>query len=104
VLPPALRLLELLEHLLDRAAATGSLRPGPSAARAVVLLAGTTGVLMASALGREEGADGHGQELAGLLVDDLFLGWGAAAGSLVVADEVVARLVESGQLVPRTRP
>jgi len=103
VVPAALRLLELARQALDDAVEVGALASGPNLERAVILVAATTGVLMTSALARWDDAIFDGRRLAGVLVRDLLLGWGAAGAWLEPADDLMAALAERGQLVPTIR-
>jgi AcrR family transcriptional regulator len=103
VLPAALRLLDNARQLLEDAAEQGALRDGPSIQRAIVLVAGTTGVLMTSGLGRFDENLFDGRALASLMVHDLFLGWGADPDQLSVAEGIVSTLAEHGQLIPAVR-
>jgi hypothetical protein len=68
--------------------------------RAIIVIAGTTGVLMTSGLGRWDADLFNGQALAGVLVEDLFRGWGADLERLAVIDDLIAELVAHGHLVP----
>ena len=103
VLPAALRLLDNARQLLENAAEEGALRDGPSIQRAIVLVAGTTGVLMTSGLGRFDEALFDGRALASLMVHDLFLGWGADLDQLTVVEDLISTLAEHGQLIPPVR-
>lgn len=103
VLPAALRLLDMARQLLDDAAEAGALRDGPSIQRAVVVIAGTTGVLMTSGLGRFDDALFDGRGLASMMVHDLFLGWGADPDHLSAVEDLIANLAEHGHLIPTPR-
>lgn len=100
VLPAALRLLDNARQLLEDAAETGALRDGPSVQRAIVIVAGTTGVLMTSVLGRFDEGLFDGRVLATLMVHDLFLGWGADPDQLSVVEGIISTIAEHGQLIP----
>lgn len=103
VMPAALRLLDLVSALLDDAVDAGALDEGPNVQRAVVLIAGTTGVVMTTTLSRWDGSLFDGQELSGLMVRDLFVGWGADQARLAAVDEILAELAGRGHLVPPVR-
>ena len=103
VLPAALRLLDMARQLLEDAATEGALREGPAIQRAIVVVAGTTGVLMTSGLGRFDESLFDGRVLASLMVHDLFLGWGADPDQLSVVEGIVSTLAEHGQLIPPVR-
>ncbi len=103
VLPAALRLLDLVTSLLDAAVEGGALREGPNVQRGVVLIGGTTGVLMTTARGRWDQSMFDGPALSRLLVHDLLVGWGATEAHLAAAEEVLAALDEAGHLVPAVR-
>jgi hypothetical protein len=103
VLPAALRLLDMARQLLEDASEAGALSDGPSIQRAIVVIAGTTGVLMTSGLGRFDGDLFDGRVLASLMVHDLFLGWGADPDHLSAAEDMVANLAEHGHLIPPPR-
>ena len=103
VLPAALRLLDMARQLLEDAAEEGALRDGPSLQRAIVVIAGTTGVLMTSGLGRFDEDLFDGRALASLMVHDLFLGWGADPDQLSVVEDIISTLAEHGQLIPPVR-
>lgn len=100
VLPTALRLLDLARQLLDDAVEAGALREGVSVQRAIIVIAGTTGVLMTSGLNRWDADLFDGQALARVLVDDLLIGWGADPAHLATIEELVAHLAANGHLVP----
>jgi AcrR family transcriptional regulator len=103
VLPAALRLLDMARQLFEDAAEEGALREGPSLQRAIVVIAGTTGVLMTSGLGRFDESLFDGRMLASMMVHDLFLGWGADPDQLSVVEGIVSTLAEHGQLIPPVR-
>jgi AcrR family transcriptional regulator len=103
VLPAALRLLDMARQLFEDAATAGALRDGPAIQRAIVVVAGTTGVLMTSGLGRFDESLFDGRALASLMVHDLFLGWGADPDELSVVEGIVSTLAEHGQLIPPVR-
>jgi AcrR family transcriptional regulator len=98
------QVLEVATQLLDGAVAAGALDPAPSVDRAAIVLAGTTGILMTSGLGRPtvEAFDGH--RLATRMARDLFVSWGATPGDLDAADDLVAALAEHDRLVPPIEP
>lgn len=104
VVPTALRLLDLARQLLDDAVDAGSLREGVSVQRAIIIIAGTTGVLMTSGLGRWDADLFNGQALANVLVEDLFRGWGADPEHLAVVDGLINELSDREHLVPTVRP
>jgi AcrR family transcriptional regulator len=103
VVPSALRLLDLARQLLDDAVAAGALKEGVSVQRAIIVIAGTTGVLMTSGLARWDADLFNGQSLAGVLVHDLFLGWGADPSDLASVDDLIATLDAHDHLVPVVR-
>ncbi len=103
VLPAALRLLDMARQLLEDAAEAGAVREGPAIQRAIVLIAGGTGVLMTSGLGRFDEGLFDGRMLASLMVHDLFLGWGADPEELTVVEDLIATIAEHGQLIPSVR-
>lgn len=100
VVPAGMRLLELATGLLDAADDEGALRPAVNADRAVMIIAGTTGVLMTSALGRWNADLFDGRQLASRMARDLFLSWGADPAELDAAEDAVATLAEHDRLVP----
>lgn len=100
VLPASLLLLELARSVLDAAVEAGALRDGPAVQRAIVVLSGTTGVLMTSALQRWDADLFHGQEMARLMARDLFLGWGADPDRLALVEGLLDELEAAGTLVP----
>ena len=103
VLPAALRLLDMARQLLEDCNSTHALREGPAIQRAIVIVAGTTGVLMTSGLGRFDESLFDGRMLATLMVHDLFLGWGADPDELVVVEDLISTIAEHGQLIPLVR-
>ncbi len=103
VLPAALRLLDMARQLFEDANTAGALREGPAVQRAIVLVAGTTGVLMTSGLGRFDESLFDGRVLASLMVHDLFLGWGADPEELTVVEDLISTIAEHGQLTPAVR-
>ena len=103
VLPAALRLLDMARQLLEDANSAGALREGPAIQRAIVVVAGTTGVLMTSGLGRFDESLFDGRMLASLMVHDLFLGWGADPDELSVVEDLISTIAEHGQLIPPVR-
>jgi AcrR family transcriptional regulator len=100
VVPAGMRLLELATGLLDAAADDGAIRPATNADRAVMIIAGTTGVLMTSGLGRWNVELFDGRRLANRMARDLFLSWGADPGDLDLIDDLIATLSEHDRLVP----
>ncbi len=102
-LPASLRLLDLARVLLADAADRGAIRPGPDIFRAIVVVAGTTGVLMTSELDRWDDSLFNGQLLANMMARDLFLGWGADPALLEAVELLVAELDAAGHLVPPVR-
>jgi AcrR family transcriptional regulator len=103
VLPAALRLLDMARQLMEDANSAGALREGPAIQRAIVMVAGTTGVLMTSGLGRFDESLFDGRMLATLMVHDLFLGWGADPDELSVVEDLISTIAEHGQLIPHVR-
>lgn len=100
VVPAGMRLLELATALLDAATDQGALRPATNADRAVLIVAGTTGVLMTSALARWDPELFDGRRLADRLTDDLLCSWGADPAALARAEDLVAALAGHDRLVP----
>jgi AcrR family transcriptional regulator len=103
-LPASLRLLELARGLIAEATEHGALEPGPDVLRAIVVIAGTTGVLMTSGLDRWDPGLFHGQALATLMARDLLVGWGADRAELDEIEALVAELDAAGHLVPAVGP
>lgn len=103
VLPAALRLLDLARQLLDDAVDAGVLRDGSSVQRAIIVIAGITGVLLTSELGRWDADLFNGRDLATTMVADLFRGWDADPRHLAAVDQLAADLDARGQLVPAVR-
>jgi hypothetical protein len=100
VVPPSLELLMLSRELLDDAVAQGSLQAGPNVERAIILLAGTTGVMLTEGLARWDSVLFDGERLADDLLWDLLVAWGAEAGALTEVDDLVAQLAGDDHLVP----
>lgn len=100
VLPIALSLLGHAGRLFDDAVAAGALRPGDGLERAVVILAGTTGILMTGDLQRWEPRLSSSRPFAHQMFLDLLAAWGAKAKDLGAAVELVDELDRRGQLVP----
>lgn len=104
VISPARALLDLAGSLLDAAVGHGALRPGSNINRSIIIVAGTTGVLLTTALRRWDDELFEGQRLAEAMLGDLLTAWGADPDWLRRADEVVANLAERGELVPAGDP
>lgn len=100
VLPIAISLLGHASHLFDDAVAVGGLQPGDGLERSVVILAGTTGILMASDLARSEPRLAEAMPWAHRMFRDLLLAWGATPSDLDAAVDLVAELDRRGLLVP----
>lgn len=100
VIPPSLDLLLLGRELLDDAVAAGALRDGPNVERAIILLAGTTGVMLTDGLARFDTALFDGERLAEELLWDLLVAWGASRGPLTEVDALVTTLADADHLVP----
>jgi AcrR family transcriptional regulator len=100
VVPAAFELLAVACGVLDGATDTGGLAPGSSLERALVVIAGTSAVLMTSNLARWDPALADGSAVARSMVTSLLVGWGADPAHLAAADVVVDRLVDQGRLVP----
>lgn len=100
VVPAALELLALGREVLDDAVAAGALADGPNLERAIIILAGTTGVLFTDGLRRWDGDLFDGQRLADELLWDLLLAWGAQPAPLTEVDELVTALDHDRHLVP----
>lgn len=101
VLPPAFALLSFAEQLFDDAVRTKALRPGDSTERAILVLAGTTGVLLTSDLRRWNHDVFDGRRLAEALLRDLFTAWGASPRGMSAAWRLVDQMARRGELVPR---
>ena len=99
-LPAAVRLLDSARSVLDDAVGAGALTPGVSLERAVIVVAGTTGVLLTSGIRRWGPSLFDGPHLAGVMIRDLFRGWGADGADLAAAEELVAEMASRGELVP----
>jgi AcrR family transcriptional regulator len=102
VISPAFGLLDWAGALLDGAVREGALAPGSGVDRSIVLVAGSTGVLLTSELRRWDAELFEGQRLAQAMLADLLTAWGADASTLAFADEIASTLAERGQLVPLT--
>lgn len=89
VLPAILRLLDIARERFDAAVATGALSPGDAMDRTVTFAAALSGVLGVGKLDRWEVEMLDGRRLARQLVDDLLVGWGAAAPAVAHANEVL---------------
>ena len=100
VVPAGLELLELARSLLEAAAGAGQLAPGSSLERALVVIAGTTAVLMTSNLARWDPSFADGPSVARSMVAALLIGWGTDGASLAAADAIVDRLADEGHLLP----
>jgi AcrR family transcriptional regulator len=101
VVPAALRLLDQARGTLDSAVAAGALSEAPNLDRAVILVAGTTGVLMTSKLDRWDDVMFDTVRLSSTMVRDLLLGWGAPEAELDEAHALMAELHDAGRLIPR---
>jgi AcrR family transcriptional regulator len=99
VLPTAISLLGHASNLFDHAVAAGALRDGDGLERSVVILAGTTGILMASDLSRSEPRLAAAMPWADRMFRDLLLAWGAKPKELDAAVELVDELERRGLLV-----
>lgn len=104
VLPTAISLLGHASNLFDAAVAAGALREGDSLERAVVILAGTTGVLMTSDLSRSEPRLADAMPWAHRMFRDLLVAWGARPRDLEAAVGLVDELDRRGLLVDRSVP
>jgi AcrR family transcriptional regulator len=100
VFPAAMRLLAIGHQLLEEAAAHGALEEGSATERAILLVAGSTGVLLTTGLERWDDTYFDGRRLARRLIRDLFRGWGAGHPDLDAIDDLLAPLAEQGRLVP----
>lgn len=96
----AVALVGLGQGLLDQAVAHGALRQGANLDRALLLVAGTTGVLMTAELGRVDERLVAGQRLARQMIRDLLVAWGAQPDVLASADLIVDELEALGHLTP----
>lgn len=101
VVPAGLRLLEVAVSLLDDAVEVEALDEGDSFARAVMLVAGTAGVLMTSSLHRWVPSLFDGRRLAEHLARDLLISWGADPRRVEEGGPLVDDLAERGRLVPQ---
>lgn len=100
VVPAGMRLLEQASALIDGAVDAGALRPAANLDRAVIVIAGTTGVLMTTSLGRWNLDLFDGRRLATRMARDLFVSWGADPAHLDAVEDLVAALSEHDRLVP----
>jgi AcrR family transcriptional regulator len=100
VLSPALTLLEFGSGLLDAASDRGALAPGDAFERATVILAGSTGVLLAGNLGRWDPRVLAAGSFADRMLTHLFLGWGADPQVLDEVEAIVSEMARLGELVP----
>lgn len=100
VLPTAISLLGHAANLFDGAVAVGALRAGDGLERSVVILAGTTGILMTGDLVRSEPRLADAMPWAHRMFRDLLVAWGAKPKDLDAAIELVGELARLGQLVP----
>ena len=100
LVPPSVALLDLAGGLLAGAAAAGAVTAGREKERAIILIAGSTGVLLTSALQRWDRELFDGIGLAAELVDDLFAAWGAPPELLSAAIAIAEELGAAGLLVP----
>jgi AcrR family transcriptional regulator len=100
VLPIAISLLGHAGNLFDSAVAAGALRPGDGLERSVVILAGTTGILMSGDLRRWEPRLQESMPFAHRMFQDLLAAWGAKAKDLDAAVELVDELNRRGMLMP----
>lgn len=100
VLPTAINLLGHASNLFDTAVLAGALKSGDGLERSVVILAGTTGILMASDLSRSEPRLADAMPWAHRMFRDLLVAWGAKPKDLDAAVELVDELDRRGLLVP----
>jgi AcrR family transcriptional regulator len=103
VTSPARDLLDVAKMLLDAAVEQRVLPAGSNVDRSIVLLAGTTGVMLTSVLSRWDDQLFEGQRLAHTMLLDLLTAWGADPDQLAEADQVATVLAEQGDLIPTSR-
>ena len=89
VLPSVLRLLDLARERFSAAVDVGALRAADPMDRTIVLAAALNGVLQVGKLSRWDSELLDGGRLARVLIDDLFLGWGADPAHLHEAHAVI---------------
>jgi AcrR family transcriptional regulator len=92
VAPTAIGLLGIAGQLFDDAVAAGALAVGDGLERAVVTLAGTTGVLITSDLSRWEPRLDESRPWAERMFRDLLVAWGAKPKDLDAAAALVDQL------------
>ncbi len=100
VLPAGVRLLEVGARAFSDAADAGALHPGDGSQRAVIMVAGTTGVQLTKRLERFDPDLFNSSALATEMARALFLGWGADPEGMDEVEDVVALLAERGRLIP----
>jgi AcrR family transcriptional regulator len=96
----ALTLITLGQGLLDGAVEAGALQPGANLDRAMIMVAGTTGVLMTTGVRCRDAEVASGQHLAREMVGDLLVAWGARPDVLDRASALVDELAAAGDLTP----
>jgi len=102
VLPAAFRVLAAASGLFDAASGAGALEAGVSIDRAMIVIAGTTGVLLTSGLARWDENLLDGSRLASTMTRALFAGWGADRAELDKVEDVLRELSARGHLAPLT--
>jgi AcrR family transcriptional regulator len=100
VVPIAVSLLGHAAGLFDGAVAAGALRAGDGLERSVVILAGTTGILMSGDLRQWEPRLTESMPFAHRMFRDLLVAWGATTKDVDAAVALVDELDQRGLLVP----
>ncbi len=98
VVPAALRLLGLAESRIEAATATGTLGAGDPASRTIALAAALTGCVQLANVSRWDPDLLDPSRTGRLVVDGLLAGWGADAGDLDAAHQIVDGLEATGPL------
>ncbi len=104
VLPAVFRVLMSASGLIDEATGVGALDQGASVDRAMIIIAGVTGVLLISGLTRWDEPLLDGGQLATTMVRGLVRGWGASDERLDLADGFLEELRKRNHLAPIARP
>ncbi len=101
LLPPTMALLSRIAEVIERAQATGAIRPGESLARTVAWASALGGVLAADDLDRYLPGIVGGGRLARQLNADLCVGWGADLDAVERIDRAVDAVTRSIPLASR---
>jgi len=100
LLAPAFGLLDEGRRRLDAATAAGVIGTGDNAARALMLIASATGVLLVSSLASLDASLFDGRRLATALTTDVLLGWSAPPDLLDRAREVLDGFRATASVAP----